>query len=335
MMQKTEDLNEKWNEFDLTKDPHDFEKLVHATASYIFFHFHYITGKPSSVAGHLNGVKEDHKSDFILYIYPQLKRIIEQFNPQKASFITYVTIISRFKYKKFCREQKNACGIQEAAENEEKTLWILHNMEKFQKEAVCEDTSSPDYIETADEHPGYGRRQASAPPYVFFQNQDRVAFSGKGFAQYLKKHKSRIVLLLALKSAFDISTEMIEKTAESCGMSSGELWNLIEIIRHDYGKHQERFETMKAQYYKYYIRTVVCKQHLKKLAAECTHNSPEIKTLERKNEFCERQKRRLKMKMQSVRRTPSNRYLAALLNIPRGTVDSTLVRLKKELYAGG
>ena len=41
----------------------------------------------------------------------------------------------------------------------------------------------------------------------------------------------------------------------------------------------------------------------------------------------------LAAEMKRLKRNPSNRYLAGLLGLPRGSVNSSLARMKKRLYA--
>lgn len=307
---KKNDLNSVWENFNTDRTEENRKKLVQASAIHIFSNLNYIASAPCSL-------KEDTKSEFILWIYPKLDELVEKFNPEKASFLTYINMITKFKYKTFRMEQKKRYEIQEAAESEEKRL-----MDKvFMEENTGSLSSRREAMEAADFSPNYRRKSLCR------------SFQGAAITNQMRKRKARDILLLALKSTFYISEDMIEKTAALCGMGKEELRNLLETVRSDYGEKQKLFESMKMQRHEYYLRAFICQQRLDKLAGECNTETWTKEPIEKEKEFCERQKERLRIKMKKIQRTPSNRYLASLLNIPRGSVDSALVRLKKQLYS--
>ena len=61
--------------------------------------------------------------------------------------------------------------------------------------------------------------------------------------------------------------------------------------------------------------------------------SEKARAAEKERDFCGRQEARLAAEMKRLKRNPSNRYLAGLLGLPRGSVNSSLARMKKRLYA--
>ncbi len=302
------DLSSSWENFSKNKSLENRQKLVHAVAAYIFTNLTYITSQACSL-------KDDTRSDFILWIYPKLAKIVEKFNPERSSLPTYIGMIVKFKYKTFCREQKKHYYIQEAAEIEGNSL----TEKSFNEENTdCFSSPADSVSEFAAEY--------NTP------SKPLIPSGALAFTKCMKKKKARDILLLALKSTFYISEDLVEKSAAACGISKNELKALMDTIRTDYGERQKLFESLKMQRHGYYLRSFICQQRLRKLASEYNQDICEAKPIEKEKEFCERQKERLSVRMSKIQRTPSNRYLASLLNIPRGSVDSALVRLKKELY---
>lgn len=53
------------------------------------------------------GLNEEDASEFVLFIYPELKGIIQRYNPQRGSFEQYLCSIIKFKLKIFHAEQEH------------------------------------------------------------------------------------------------------------------------------------------------------------------------------------------------------------------------------------
>ena len=288
------------------------QELVGATAAYVFSNLKCILGSsyPSD---------EDVRSEFILWLYPQLSRIVERFDPKKAAFSTYVSVGVKYRYIRFCAERARASEIRFAAESEEKNFCDGYNIED-EDNALCACESSSRYGAACARQ----EEEAGAPPRAL----ELAARSDSA-----KKRMMRDVLLLALKSAFYLSEELIEKVSAFCEIPREDFERLLESVRRDYGKRQGIYEDLRLRKYHYYIRAFSCRKRINDNQGIWGASGAEnTRTAEKELVFCDKQSARLQCKMEKLQRNPSNRYLAELLGMPRGSVNSALARIKKRVY---
>lgn len=288
------------------------QELVGATAVYVFTSLKCILGKAYPA-------DEDARSEFILWIYPQLERIVDRFDPEKASFLTYVSVGVKYRYIRFCMEKAKAAEIRRAAENEETKFCEGYNIED-QDEELCVCESSAPYGAASE----LQEKDAAVLPCVL----ERA-----GKSESAKKRMSRDILLLALKSTFYLSEDLIEKVSVFCEIPREDLESLLESVRRDYSARQGVYEELRLRKYCYYIRAFSCRKKLSDIQLGGASDSEKIRAMEKERDFCDKQNARLCSKMQKLQRNPSNRYLAGLLGMPRGSVNSALVRMKKHLYS--
>ena len=272
------------------------ERLVGEAAAYVFCNLKRILAKAYPA-------DEDARSDFILWLYPQLDRIIGRFDPKKASFATYLAVNVKYRHIRFCAERARQEQARHAAESEEL---------KFCKAFYIEDEDEP---------------CACEPPAPYAPR----ALEGAAKTEAAKRRMARGALLLALKSAFYLSEEMAERIADFCGLPRGELKGLLESVRRDYSARQRSYEELRLRRYRYYIRAFACRERLAKLVPSSM--GEKARAAEKELAFCCRQEERIAAEMERLRRGPSNRYLAGLLGLPRGSVNSSLARIKKRLYS--
>ena len=262
---------------------------------------------------------EDMRSDFILWLYPQLERIIDRFDPKKASFLTYVSVSVKYRYIRFCSGRIRHEEIRRAAENEEIKFCEGFHIECGEELCACE--IPPPYIR----HCAAGNLRVL--PCVLERSRK---------SESAKRRMERDVLLLALKSTFYLSEEMIDKVAAFCDVPRDELDRLLEAVRRDYGARQDAYEELRLRRYRYYIRAFTCREKLLKLLSSSdSRDSERARAAEKERDFCDKQEERISHRMKRLQRDPSNRYLARLLGMPRGSVNSCLARIKKEMYSLG
>lgn len=279
------------------------QRLVNATAVYVFSSLKCILGKAYPQ-------DEDARSEFVLWLYPQLERIVERFDPQKASYLTYVSVGVKYRYLRFCAEKGRAAEIRRAAEDEEMKLCDGWDEDE---QCACE----PPAAYTAGEEAGVAAR----------------VLERAGKSESAKRRMARDILLLALKSTFYLSEDLIEKVAVFCEIPREDLEKLLETVRRDYGARQGAYEEMRLRKHCYYIRAFNCSKKLYEInLPPGSLDSEKARSVEKERDFCERQSARLSLRMEKMQRNPSNRYLAALLGMPRGSVNSALARIKKHLY---
>ena len=303
-------LNEKMDAFLQNRSEEAKQELVRAVAVYVFSSLKCILGKAYPA-------DEDARGEFILWLYPRLERIIDRFDPKKASFSTYVSVSVKYRYIRFCSGRIRDEEIRRTAEDEEMKFCEGFHME-CDKELWASET--PPAYNTA-----WCSEDALVAPYVLERSRKSEA---------AKRRMERDILLLALKSTFYLSEEMIEKVAAFCEIPRLKLDRLLEAVRRDYSARQTVYETLRLRKYRYYIRAFSCREKLLKLMeASGSSDSEKMQAVEKELDFCDKQEKRIDHRMKRLQRDPSNRYIAQLLGMSRGSVNSRLARMKKEMYS--
>ena len=310
-MEKLE-INEMMDAFLQNPSEEARQRLVSAVAVFVFLNLKCILAKTCPA-------DEDVRSEFILWLYPQFERIIDRFDPKKASFSTYVSVSVKYRYIRFCSDRIMHEEIRRAAENEE--IKFCEGFHAECDEALCACEISPLYKATQC------AEDALVLPCVLERSRKSDA---------AKRRMERDVLLLTLKSTFYLSDEMIEKVAVFCDVPREELDRLLDTVRRDYSARQTAYEEMRLRRYHYYIRAFTCREKLLKLVSSNDSCDRErLRAVEKELDFCDKQEARINQRMKTLQRNPSNRYLARLLDMPRGSVNSSLARIKKEMYSLG
>ncbi|MDR0636287.1 MAG: hypothetical protein LBF87_04340 [Treponema sp.] len=136
----------------------------------------------------------------------------------------------------------------------------------------------------------------------------------------------RQVLILLLKSYFFVSDDFIVRVAPAIGISLEKLTAMLDKLRELRMDHDEKILQLKEQLHLQYYR---CMAYQKRLEALCEYSS-------HREVLCGYLARAyssyalLKERLAHVNVEPSNREVAEVLGIPKGTVDSTLYTLKRK-----
>jgi DNA-directed RNA polymerase specialized sigma24 family protein len=137
--------------------------------------------------------------------------------------------------------------------------------------------------------------------------------------------KPRQVLMLLLKSYFFVSDSFIVRAAPALGLEEEELRSLIGELRKRRVKREEDIRLLKEQLHSQYYRCLSFERKLELLPKGTILH-------ERMGERLVRARTRyaaMRERFSKTRFDPSNRQIAELLQIPKGTVDSTLRNLKE------
>ena len=135
------------------------------------------------------------------------------------------------------------------------------------------------------------------------------------------------ILYLALKAYYFISDDLSDRIARSIGMEAGKVRDLISEIRKRRSGRDMVVMRLKEQLFS---------QHYRCLAYEKIMNSTQTGTeyhekLKSRYERARLRYRNMNKRLRSVRLNASNRMVAEVLGIPKGTVDSGLFAIKNHL----
>jgi len=176
--------------------------------------------------------------------------------------------------------------------------------------------------------------------YVCWRAKAEEMMSLENEPEYLEERKevsvpkdisSRQLLLLLLKSYYFASEELIKKVSQTIGMETGAVMELInEIKKRRSGKEAEIVvlrERLQCQYYR-------CLAYEKRMS----NAQPGTGYYERMKDRFERAKTRfkaMKRRLGRIRLAASNRVIAEVMGIPKGTVDSGLYAIKDHMLPSG
>ncbi|MCL2373751.1 MAG: hypothetical protein FWC65_00725 [Treponema sp.] len=139
--------------------------------------------------------------------------------------------------------------------------------------------------------------------------------------------KSRQILLLLLKSYYFASDDFVEKVARTIDMETETIMRMIsELKKLRCEKETERMD----------LRDRLYCQHYRCLTYQKRMNAAEAGTeyrrkMERRYERAQRRFMNMKKRLGKMRVGPSNRMIAEVMGIPKGTVDSSLSAIKNHL----
>ena len=141
----------------------------------------------------------------------------------------------------------------------------------------------------------------------------------------------RQVLLLLLKSYFFISDEYVKKVAGTIGMDVDAIQNMIGELRARRSEKEAQILNLRERLHCQHYRCLAYQKRMIKAQSGTDYHE------KMKSRF-ERAKKRynaMKKRLGGMRMAASNRMIAEVLGVPRGTVDSSLSAVKNRMSATG
>ena len=126
------------------------------------------------------------------------------------------------------------------------------------------------------------------------------------------------LIILGLKCADYLDGDLKYKLCSITGFEETHLDNLIGTLKESYKTRQAKIEGLKEILYKYYIKTYNIQYQIKNTTFDETEELEKLKT--RLSEYKIRQQKILQ-RLNQIKKTPSNKKIAEILNIEKGTVD--------------
>lgn len=279
-------------------DKDSMDKAVSALGAFLYTRLHQYR---------LEFLDEDSRSDFIVWIYPRFDRFISRFDPEKASFRTYLHWMVKLSYNTFIKERYSKMIRQRILEIEESTRLLSEDTEKTNTDTWCSYSN-----ETKTK---YQKTDLTVSNTPITNKKDEIM--------------ARRILLLACKSGYFLDDATISKVAAKTKVD--ECWlreRLDEIKKHCKARHQKLHDEIEKRN-SYYIRSQKCQYEMQKVIRE----SHRYTQLQNEYDYCNKQWQNLKEKSAKHIIGPSNRFLSKTLGIKRGTIDSTLAHVRLPRYS--
>ena len=237
---------------------------------------------------------EDDCGEFYLFFYPRLIRTLERFQDRGKPFEWYFNSVLHWHYKVYC-----------ARKRKEQTRWaVARNVLFWELPEPGSETLLP--------NPDVCSGQKVIP-------LDR--FGGSRESTCRKR-----ILLLALKNARQLDDNAVSWISQLTGVKEEHLIGMIERLRANLYKREIRLHKLYRRQNKIFTKIFLLQRDL------LWEVDPEIKASLALS-LCElrRTLRSVQGKIRRVRLHPSNREIAELLQIPKGTIDTSLYWLRRQL----
>lgn len=213
---------------------------------------------------------------------------------------------------------------------------IARAIDSYRDTGSCFDAYMTGLVHATAKEYRYREADTYITEYMCWQTkaEEMVLFEGEPEYHEVSKDVSmpkginpRQVLYLLLKSYFFVSDEYVKKVAKTIGMDAGTVQNMVNELRAKRSaKEAEILE----------LRERVHSQHYRCLTYQRRMNSIQPGTLlyeklRLRFERAQKRYRTMKKRLKAMRLTASNRLVAEVMGIPRGTVDSGLFSVKSRL----
>ncbi|MDR1948776.1 MAG: hypothetical protein LBQ38_05240 [Spirochaetaceae bacterium] len=134
----------------------------------------------------------------------------------------------------------------------------------------------------------------------------------------------RQILVLLLKSYYYVSEDFINRVAPAIGIEREELTRMVETLRKRRLERDEHIHRLRERLHSQYYRCITFERRM--LAA--TEGSAREALMRRCLEKSRRRLTALRKRIRMIRFDATNRQVADILGVPKGTVDSSLFAVK-------
>ena len=142
-----------------------------------------------------------------------------------------------------------------------------------------------------------------------------------------KIRNRRQLLILILKCCAHVSLDFLEKISPILGIEYEELKKMINTLRKKQRKRNVYVAELKEKINTQFFRCILYENKLKDVATETITAAKLRELLERGRERLDKMRKRL----EKAHTGPSNKQIAKLLGVTKGTVDSTMYNIKNKI----
>jgi DNA-directed RNA polymerase specialized sigma24 family protein len=252
---------------------------------------------------HIFRGSRDDWHDLLVDLYPRISRAIDTYREIGSSFDSYINAMIHWAYK----EQRNKISSHQITEY---TWWQARAEESM--------ASSPEAEYAAENH------DEPAVKKTFTHT------AARDFSEQLLRMQevftARQILILFLKSYYFITEKMAAGVSESVNMKKEKLLEMVDKLHTIRKKREEEIHEIEAGIECQYYRCIVYQKRLMYTVHGSAGQTRLNRLLERARLRFEHMRKRLK----GIRFDATNGQIAEILNIPKGTVDSSLYSIRKK-----
>jgi hypothetical protein len=235
--------------------------------------------------------RQDEYEEFVSWFYPRLTKAIDSYKETGASFEAFLSNI----FRTGAREYRMRITINEVTEQ---SAWNAQIPEFFARE----------------ETPGYFPDKPD-------NEISRLLFQING------RKNPKQLLALILKCYYYISDEFIDKIAVHTELNKKILKEMIEKLRTIREKREDIIYLMKERIYGQFYRCIAYEHRLSYI----TENTAIWFRLKRRLEKARCRLEKMRGRLLKIKTYPSNREIAGVIGITKGSVDASLHKLKTKI----
>jgi len=235
--------------------------------------------------------RNEEYEDYISWFYPRLKKAIDSYKDIGSSFEAYMNKFLMVSSKEYRVRKTTKSFIEYSA-------WGAKIPDLYAHE------ESPCYINE--------NKNDVLPELTTFQNQRR---------------NTRQILALILKCYYYVSDDFLNKIVSIVKFDKEELRTMIERMREIRQKKDDVIYQMKERIYGQYYRCIVYEKRLSLMQENTAAYSKMKLRLEKARLRLEKMRKRLS----KIRTDATNKQVAEVIGIKKGTVDASLYKLKAKL----
>jgi len=232
--------------------------------------------------------KRDEYEDYLSWFYPRLHKAIDSYQDVGSSFEAFTARFLLISSKEY-RGRMTSNSITEYS------AWSAQVPDMYTHE------EPPAYIHTSVEH---------------IINNMTIDRNGR--------KNTRRLLALFLKCYYYISDDFAERVAPSLGLDKKELLEMLKKMREIRQDKDDEIYLKKERINTQFIRCLVYERKLSLLK----ENAPACNKLKRKRDKARERLEKMRKRMKSTRIEATNKQVAEVIGITKGTVDASLHRLK-------
>ncbi|MDR1047217.1 MAG: hypothetical protein LBL64_05540 [Treponema sp.] len=244
---------------------------------------------------HLFGWDREQCSDYFSWLYPRLSKAVTMYKDKGASFSSYINALVRWTAKEYRSRQiehsitENAAWAAQAGD-----LWVYNE--------------EPEYGEEPGPNDSPGR-----PVIPWMQTTENTVSN------------PRQLLILFLKSYYFVSDDFLDRVSSSLGIDREKLRLLIDELRSLRLKREDEARELKERIHLQFYRCIAFEKRLLKV----NDNTGLSLEIQGKLDRARRRLQAMKKRLQGIKLDATNRQIAKVLNVPKGTIDSNLHALRK------
>lgn len=235
--------------------------------------------------------QKEEYEDFISWFYPRLKKAIDSYKEIGSSFEAYMNKFLMVSSREYRVRKTTKSFIEYSA-------WSAQVLDLYAHE------ESPCYFSE--------NKEDLLPELTVIQNQ--------------RKNTKRI-LALVLKCYYYVSDDLLDKIASMIEIDKDELREMIERMRKIRQKKDDAIYLMKERIYCQYYRCIVYEKRLSLIQ----ENTAAYNKMKLRHDKARLRLEKMRRRLSKIRTDATNKQVAEVIGIKKGTVDASLYKLKEKL----